>query len=455
MEKALQSPFLVMAKPRGAVCNLNCAYCFYLEKANLYPDSSMRMSDRILEEYIRQYIRSQPTPEITFAWQGGEPVLMGIEFYERVVELQVKYCPPGVKVLNTLQTNGTLLDERLVKFFKQNQFLLGVSMDGPRELHDAYRLDKGGQGSFDRVMAGIHLLQRHEVDYNILACVNSLNARYPLEVYRFLRDEVGAQFIQLIPIVEKVPRASQSPKSVQSENRQEAYRVHPRSVSGQAYGTFLTSIFDEWVQFDVGRVYIQIIESALSVWAGYRSGFCVFDKVCGRGLALEHNGDLYACDHFVDPAHRLGNILEIPLSELAGLPQQIEFGMAKVERLPAKCRQCKVQFICNGGCPKDRFTRQTGSTKEPLNYLCEGYLSFFTHIFEPMRVMAALLTQQKPPSMIMEILAFERAVGQAGPKGLCPCGSNRLVSDCHPQVLHRPILAKPKRSAECTRKTTA
>ncbi len=378
--------FHVMIKPRGAICNLDCAYCFYLTKEQLFPEGSFRMSDAVLESFTRQYIQAQQVPEVTFAWQGGEPTLMGLEFFERAVALQQRYCPPGMKVFNSFQTNATLIDEEWARFFRRHDFLLGVSLDGPANLHDLYRRDKGGAPTHARVLAGIDHLKRHGVQFNILACVNDQTVQHPLEVYCHFRDEIGAHFIQFIPIVEVLDPASGT--------------ASPRSVSGPAYGRFLNAVFDEWVRRDVGRVYIQIFDTALGIWSGQPAGLCVFAPTCGTGLALEHTGDLYACDHYVTPPYHLGNILQTPLATLVAAPRQVQFGQAKKTALPRQCWECPVLFACRGACPKDRIL--TTSKGEPgLNYLCAGYKSFFSHIDAPMRHMAELLRQRRPPADIM------------------------------------------------------
>lgn len=383
---ALSQAFHVMLKPRGPICNLDCAYCFYLPKELLYPGASFYMSDEVLESFTRQYIQSQNVPEITFAWQGGEPTLMGLDFFRKAVELQHKYYKPGQTINNSLQTNGILLDDAWCQFFKVHNFLIGVSLDGPQELHDFYRRDKGGQPTFERVMHGIYLLQKHRVDFNILACVNNLTSLHPLDVYRFFKDEVKASFLQFIPIVEKSYQLDRLTTN--------------RSVSGPAYGKFLIEIFDEWLKTDVGAVYVQSFDVALAAWTGLRPGLCVNEATCGRALALEHNGDIYACDHFVDSRHFLGNMNQRSLVELINSPQQRKFGRDKKTDLPPKCVKCRVRFVCNGGCPKDRLS--IGTQNEPaLNILCEGYLAFFTHINRPMRRMAELLHKNRAPAEIM------------------------------------------------------
>jgi len=391
-----------MLKPRGAICNLECAYCFFLSKEQLYPGSTFRMSDDLLEDYTRQYIQAQRVPEVTFAWQGGEPTLMGLDFFQRAVKLQEKHRRPGMRVMNALQTNGVLLNDEWCRFFHDHNFLIGVSLDGPRSLHDAYRRDKAGKPTFDRVMNGIALMKKHQVEFNILATVHAANAEHPVEIYRFFRDEVGAQFIQFIPIVERD----------NGTGFQEGERVTPRSVTGKRYGQFLISIFDEWVRRDVGSVFVQIFDVALAAWIGQRPGLCVYEETCGLAMAMEHNGDLYSCDHFVEPRHFLGNVRETPLVELVGSARQRQFGQDKLNRLPRHCRKCSVRFVCNGACPKDRILTTPDGEPE-LNYLCKGYKSFFTHIDRPMRVMAAELRAGRPAANVMDYLArTEKATPQ-------------------------------------------
>ena len=412
--------FHVMAKPRGSICNLDCQYCFYLKKEKLYPDAHFRMSPELLETYTRQYIEAQNVPEITFAWQGGEPTLMGLDFFKQAVALQEKYRRPGMTIHNAFQTNGTLLDDAWGEFLHQHNFLIGLSIDGPRELHDTYRLDKGGRPTFERVVKAAELLKKHKVDFNTLTCVNAANAGRGLEVYRFLRDELGSQFMQFIPIVERDNETGY----------QEGLRITSRSVSGPAYGHFLIDIFDEWVRHDIGRVYVQIFDVSLAVWYRQRPGLCIFEETCGLGLAMEFNGDLYACDHFVEPRHHLGNINEQPLNELVNTPQQYRFGMDKRDGLPAYCRACEVRFMCNGGCPKDRILK-TPEGEPGLNYLCAGYRAFFNYIDRPMKIMAALLRQQRPPADIMAMWAKEPSLHDTPEGALCPCGSGRSVETCH------------------------
>lgn len=417
--------FHVMLKPGGAICNLNCTYCYYLSKEGLYPDSDFRMSEALLEEFTRQYIGAQRVPEVTFGWQGGEPTLIGLDFFRLAVELQQRYRRPGLRIVNTLQTNGTTLSDEWCHFFRERDFLVGLSLDGPRELHDAYRLDKGGKPTFNRVMAGLYLLKKHKVEFNILACVHAANADHPLEVYRFLRDQVGAQFIQFIPIVERN----------NDTGFQEGEEITDRSVTGRQYGDFLTAVFDEWVHRDVGRVYVQIFDAALAAWLGQRPGLCILEEKCGAALALEHNGDLYACDHFVEPRYKLGNMQESSLIAMAGSEQQQQFGLAKHDTLPRYCRECEVRFVCNGGCPKNRVLR-TPDGEPGLNWLCEGYRAFFTHVDQPMRIMADELRAGRPAANVMLPLAQEEAdlrrrFAHARRNDPCPCGSGRKFKFCH------------------------
>ncbi len=418
-QSAAPAAFHVMLKPRGAICNLRCAYCYYLPKEELYLQGSFWMSDELLEEFTRQYLAAQRVAEVTFHWQGGEPTLMGLDFFRRAVALQERHRGPGQRVGNSLQTNGTLLDDAWCRFLHEQRFLVGLSLDGPRELHDRYRMDKGGLPTFEQVMAAARLLRRHGVEFNILATVHAGNAGYPLEVYRFLRDEAGSPFIQFIPIVE----------------REGEGRAGPRSVSGPQYGGFLNAIFDEWVRRDVGRVYVQTFDAALAAWLGERPGLCVYEEICGAALAMEHNGDLYACDHFVDPAHRLGNILETPLVDLVRSERQRRFGLAKRDGLPRPCRECGVRFLCHGGCPKDRFVH-TPEGEPGLNYLCAGYRAFFAHSEGPLRRMAAELRAGRAPANVMLQIAEEeadreRCFARARRNDPCPCGSGRKFKECH------------------------
>lgn len=391
----------------------------------MYPGSRFRMADDLLEEYTKQYIEAQQAPEVTFAWQGGEPTLMGLDFFKRAVALQQKYRKPGTRIYNAFQTNGVLLDADWARFFRSHDFLIGLSMDGPAHLHDFYRVDKGGQPTHHKVMAAARLLQQHRVEFNILTTVHAGNAQHPLEVYRFLRDEVGAQFMQFIPIVERD----------NDTGFQEGEAVTNRSLTGAQYGEFLCAIFDEWVRRDVGRVFVQIFDVALAAWSGQRPGLCIFEETCGNALALEHNGDLFSCDHFVEPRYRLGNIREIPLVDMVASDFQRQFGLDKRDTLPRFCRECDVRFVCNGGCPKDRIL-DTPDGEPGLNYLCDGFKRFFHHIDRPMQMMAAELRAHRPPANIMQMLAREAAQEQARFANAqrndpCPCGSGKKFKHCH------------------------
>lgn len=417
--------FHVLAKPTGATCNLNCSYCFFLSKERLYPGSRFRMSDDVLEAYLHQYLTTQQEVA-TIAWQGGEPTLMGLDFFRRSIALEQRAARPGLTVEHTLQTNGTLIDEAWCEFFCENKFLIGLSLDGPRELHDVYRRDKKGDPTFDTVMRAATLMREHGVEFNILATIHAENAEYPLDVYRFFRDEVGAEFIQFIPIVERD----------NATGFQEGNTVTDRSVTADQWGHFLIAIFDEWVRHDVGRMYVQFFDAALAAWAGAAPALCIFAPTCGTALALEHNGDLYSCDHFVEPNYLLGNILDAPMRELVASDKQRAFGLAKHDTLPRYCHECHVRFVCHGECPKNRFIT-TPDGEDGLNYLCAGYKAFFTHIDRPMRIMVDLLRRGWAPAEIMRIYATEderrlrQAFAAARRNDPCPCGSGRKYKRCH------------------------
>ena len=405
--------FHVMAKPTGAICNLDCSYCFYLDKEALYPNDRFRMREQVAKAYLTQLLEAHANaPEVTIAWQGGEPTLMGLSFFSEMVEFAQSLVRPHQRLSHTLQTNATLLDERWAAFLSEKGFLVGVSIDGPEVLHDAFRVDKKGRPTHARVLRGLRHLREHDVEYNILCSVHAANADHPREVYRFLRDDCGARFIQFIPIVEHEP----------SEDDPEAVSSH--SVASQAWGRFLSEVFEEWVATDVGRVFVQIFDTTLASFMGAPPGICVFAKTCGDAVALEHNGDLYACDHFVDPEHLLGNIMETHLLELVASEAQRRFGNDKADTLPGDCRSCDVLFACNGECPKNRFVR-TKDGEEGLNYLCAGYKSFFHRVSEPMRTMANLIRANRPPAAITELIAT------APRNAPCPCGSGRKAKACH------------------------
>jgi uncharacterized protein len=435
--------FHVLGKPTGAICNLDCKYCFFLSKESLYPGSRFRMAEDVLEAYVRQTIEGQQGPEVTIAWQGGEPTLMGLDFFRRAVGYVQKHARPGMTVEHTLQTNGTLLNAEWCEFFRENHFLIGLSLDGPRAMHDAYRVDKGGKPTFDKVLAAARLMQRHGVDFNVLCIVHAANQDHPLEVYRFLRDEVGTRFIQFIPIVERatpelLPVANGGWGGGRGERplyRQEGSLVTERSVGAEQWGRFLIAVFDEWVRRDVGEVYVLMFDAALASWYGTTPALCIFAETCGNALALEHNGDLYSCDHYVEPRHRLGNIKQEHLLTLVASDQQRAFGNAKRDTLPRYCRECDVRFACHGECPRNRFIL-TPDGEPGLNYLCAGYKAFFQHVDRPMKIMAELLRRDRAPAEIMGLVAAEdrerqAAFARAGRNDPCPCGSGRQFKRCH------------------------
>ena len=413
-----------MAKPTGAICNLDCKYCFYSSKKELYLQEDFKMSDRVLEEYICQYIGANQNPEVTFAWQGGEPTLMGIDFFIKAIHFQEKYKKPDMQIFNTIQTNGTLLDEAWCEFFRENNFLVGISIDGPQEFHDFYRKDKKGNSTFNRVIHGLRLMQRHGVDFNILATVNRVNADHPLEVYRFFKDQIKAKYIQFIPIVE-----------VENTNSKEEFKVSDESVLPEQYGKFLSTIFDEWIKHDVGIIFVQIFDAALASWVNYPQSVCLFAPTCGTASIIEHNGDIYSCDHFVDLDHLLGNIMETPLEELMMSDKQYLFGQAKKDELPLKCIQCNLKFACQGACPKHRFYNDVNG-KSGLNYLCPSYKEFFSHIDWPMRIMACLFNKGRAPADIMPIMngkydELKEIFSDINRNDPCPCGSGMKFKKCH------------------------
>ena len=408
--------FHVMAKPTGAICNLDCEYCFFLSKEMLYPGSRFRMAEDLQETYVRQLLEAHAeAPEVVVDWQGGEPTLMGLDFFRRSIELERRYAQPGQRILNTVQTNGTLLDDDWGAFLKENDFLVGISIDGPPAMHDAYRVDKGGKPTFDRVIRGLDVLKRHQVDWNVLTTIHAVNGDHGAEVYRFLRDDLGAEYIQFIPIIERA-----TPETLEVADAgwgsgvhgrplytQDGSLVTHRSVSPEQYGRFMIDVFEEWVRRDIGTVYVQMFDTALANWYGEPGGMCVHAETCGEQLALEHNGDLYSCDHYVEPDYLLGNVRERPLLELVALPQQRKFGQDKRDSLTQFCLDCDVRFACNGGCPKDRFA--TSPYGEPgQHYLCPGYKAFFEHIRRPMESMVELLRAGRAPSELMDSYAEAR-----------------------------------------------
>ena len=397
--------FHIMAKPIGPVCNLNCEYCFYLEKKALFAgNENYRMSDKVLKAFVQKYIRYNDIPEIPFAWQGGEPMLMGLDFFKKAMRLQKQYSQ-GKMITNALQTNGILLDDAWCEFLVKNNFLVGISLDGPEDIHNLYRVDGRGRGTFIAVMKAVELMQKHGVEYNVLACITRENARRPLDVYHFFKDH-GVEFVQFIPVVERIPDDDTrelglklaTPPGAGVEN---TANITSWAVETDSYGDFLISIFEEWVRNDVGKTFVMNFEWALMSWMGGDSTVCQFSRQCGKSVILEHDGNIYACDHFMYPRYLLGNILSSDLKRLIDSPQQKDFGTRKETSLPQCCRECDVLFACRGGCPKHRFTATFA--KEPgLNYLCAGHKKYFRHINKYMTVMRQLLENNLPVSHIME-----------------------------------------------------
>lgn len=411
---SLYTPFQMMAKAGGSVCNMYCDYCYYIEKENLYRKESNRkvnlnMSDNILEEYIRQYIESQATPIIYFCWHGGESLIRPISFYRRVVELQKKYAN-GKQIENSIQTNGLLVSEDWCRFFVNNNFLVGISLDGNESQHDKYRKTVGGQGSFARVMRAIQLFQKHNVEFNVLATVNSFNADYPLEFYNFLKG-IGVKFIQFTPIVERLYKEENDDLLNHVEppnfldNNVELFEKNtvmaPYSVTPRQWGDFIISIYDQWVRNDVGDIFVQLFDSTLANWVGVLPGVCSMAKNCGNAGVIEFNGDVYSCDHFVYENYKLGNIKNLHLSEMMRSQRQKDFGNSKSDNLTMECKECEYLFACNGECPKNRFAYSRYGEKGQ-NYLCGGYLKFFSHVAETMDYMKYLINNNKPPYMVMD-----------------------------------------------------
>jgi uncharacterized protein len=441
--------FHLLAKPTGAICNLDCTYCFFLSKELLYPGSRFRMADDLLDTYLRQLIEAHAgAPEVVIAWQGGEPTMMGLPFFRRSVELAASYRQPGQRLVYTIQTNGTLVDDEWAAFFAEHEFLVGLSIDGPADLHDTYRVDKGGKGSFDRVMRGLAALRRHDVDWNALTTVHAANSEHGRAIYHFLRDDCGTRYMQFIPIVERVSertlpmanagwgeRAGDRPLYVQDGSM-----VTDRSVSAAGYGRFLIDVFEDWVRRDIGEVYVQMFDVALANWYGEPPGLCVHSETCGLALALEHTGDVYSCDHYVEPGYRLGNISSERLIDLVVLPRQQEFGLAKRDSLPRYCLECDVRFACHGGCPKDRFAL-TPDGDPGLHYLCPSYKAFFGHIGPAMTAMCELLNAGRPPSELVGRYAVADA--RRGRNEPCPCGAGRKWKHCH----QRPPVSQQERQA--------
>jgi uncharacterized protein len=429
----------VMAKPSGAVCNIDCKYCFYLEKEKLYPEKGKqwKMSEETLEQYVKQYIEAQDVPEVNFAWQGGEPTLMGIDFFKKAVSLQQQYAN-GKTITNAFQTNGTLLDDAWAIFLAKHKFLVGVSVDGPQHMHDFYRVDKGGKTTFDQVMRGIEVLKKHRVEFNTLTVLQSHNAQHPLEVYNFLKS-IGSQFMQFIPIVERIAaQPREDLLTLVDPNFEDGATVSQWSVSAHQYGRFLSQVFEEWVRKDVGRYFVQIFDVALGAWLGQNPSLCIFSETCGDALIIEHNGDLYSCDHFVYPDYNLGNVHDTSIGELVASPQQRKFGTDKRDTLPQYCQDCTFRFACNGGCPKHRFIL-TPDGEKGLNYFCKGYKMFFKTADPYLRVMASELSHRRPASGVMvwakqqDEARLAKQMQLVGRNDPCPCGSGKKFKQCHGQ----------------------
>jgi uncharacterized protein len=407
-----RAPFHVIVKPIGPLCNLDCEYCFYLDKAAMFKGSNFRMSEELLEIHIKDYIESQPAgcQEVGFAWQGGEPTLLGLDFFKDIVALQARYRRPGMQVTNALQTNGTKLDSSWCEFLRENQFLVGISIDGPQLFHDRYRKTKGGKGSFRQVRQGLDNLLKHQVEFNILTVIQRHNGSHPSEIYNALK-EFGTKHIQFIPIVERTGDAN----------------VSSRSVLPDQYGDFMIAVFDEWLSHDIGRIHIQQFESALSTTMGYGATVCVHAKQCGRALALEHNGNLYACDHYVSDDYSIGNIESQPYAELVDGDVQTAFGQAKEKELTDRCKRCDVRHLCNGGCPAHQFVPIRNEAFEH-NYLCNGYKAFFRHIQPYMNAMAQALRNNSPANQYHRFLPDHKL--RPVRNSPCPCGSGKKFKKC-------------------------
>ena len=390
--------FVTMLKPAGSRCNLDCTYCYYLDKAIQYGGKNEVMDDELLERYIRQYIEANEVDSVQFCWHGGEPLLLGIDFYRRALELQRRYAD-GKRIENTLQTNGTLVDERWCALFAENRFLVGLSLDGPRDIHDAFRRTKGGEPTFDRVKQCVELFRRTGVEFNTLSVVNSRSEGRGAEIYRFFRDEIRSRYMQFLPAVEHVVDLPGARRPLIVPPEREGARLAEWSVSARGYGDFLCDVFDEWVVRDVGQCFVQMFDATLAQWCGVQPGVCSMCETCGDALVVEHNGDVYPCDHFVYPRYLLGNIREQTLAEIYRSPQRREFGLTKRNTLPRECLRCRYWFACRGECPKHRFER--GSDGYPRNSLCEGLQRYFRHVEPYMEQMRDLLARQQPPAWVM------------------------------------------------------
>lgn len=394
-------PLYIMTKPVGAICNLACDYCYYLEKSKLYQESPKHiMSDELLEKFIKEYIESQTMPQVLFTWHGGETLMRPLSFYQKAMELQRKYAR-GRTIDNCIQTNGTLLNDEWCRFFHDNNWLVGVSIDGPQEFHDEYRKNKQGKPSFMKVMQGINLLNKHRVEWNALAVVNDFNADYPLDFYHFFK-EIGCRYIQFTPIVERIFRHDDG-RHLAAVEEGDNEKLADFSVTPEQWGNFLCTIFDEWVKNDVGEYFIQLFDATLANWVGEQPGVCSLAKTCGHAGVMEFNGDVYSCDHFVFPQYKLGNIYSKTLVEMMYSDKQQQFGRNKFDSLPSQCKECQYLFACNGECPKNRFCK-TASGEPGLNYLCKGYYQYFDHVAPYMDFMKKELLAERAPANIMEAI---------------------------------------------------
>ena len=394
-------PLYVMLKPAGAHCNLACKYCYYLEKNNLYQNSHRHlMSDEMLEQFTREYIEAQTMPQVLFTWHGGEPLMRSIDFYKKALALQKKYAH-GKQIDNVIQTNGTLLTDEWCEFFAKNHWLVGISIDGPQEYHDHYRVTPAGKPSWEKVMQGISLLKKHRVEWNAMAVVNAYNAEHPLEFYHFFRDN-GCQYLQFTPIVERLTEHEDG-RTLASLADDREIPLADASVTPQQWGNFLCTIFDDWVRHDVGKTFVEIFDCTLANWMGVLPGICAYSKECGHAGVMEHNGDVYSCDHFVFPEYKLGNIREQSLIDMLYGEKQQAFSRLKHTSLPRQCKECDMEFACHGECPKNRFEKDKYG--EPgLNYLCQGYYQYYTHVATYMDFMKRELLAQRPPANIMNVL---------------------------------------------------
>lgn len=394
-------PLYVMLKPAGAHCNLACKYCYYLEKNNLYQNSHRHlMSDEMLEQFTREYIEAQTMPQVLFTWHGGEPLMRSIDFYKKALALQKKYSH-GKQIDNVIQTNGTLLTDEWCEFFAKNHWLVGISIDGPQEYHDHYRVTPAGKPSWEKVMQGISLLKKHRVEWNAMAVVNAYNAEHPLEFYHFFRDN-GCQYLQFTPIVERLTEHEDG-RTLASLADDREIPLADASVTPQQWGNFLCTIFDDWVRHDVGKTFVEIFDCTLANWMGVLPGICAYSKECGHAGVMEHNGDVYSCDHFVFPEYKLGNIREQSLIDMLYGEKQQAFSRLKHTSLPRQCKECDMEFACHGECPKNRFEKDKYG--EPgLNYLCQGYYQYYTHVSPYMDFMKRELLAQRPPANIMNVL---------------------------------------------------